>query len=999
MSVEFEEHERERLLSSLDEFDVTEEMIGAGGYGTVYKGRIRSTGQPVAMKKVGGRDPEQSYQALLMEFKLMCSVSHPAIQYVIGLYHPDDWTKTVLVTPFYKNGSVTKFIRENPDNASRTTKACIALGVCAAMAKLHKAEISHRDLKAENVLLNDNLWPVVIDFGVSRRFTPDILMSTEVGSLRYMAPELLEGADGYDNSIDVYSFGLFLYELFTGTIPFREVRTIGELRQQKSSYSLVIPRTVPKLFAALICMCNRPAAERPTFKKLLRKILKGYRKLNVNQSIFEMYNNVLCTKELQFTKFRIPKQIVQLQRPDEETEDKCPILFDELKSILEREGDRHVIIVMVIGGFEVGKSTYLRTLTGNAAFYPGNGETSQTQGLLLDGPYHVSDLIDRIPDDDLKEKCSRIHIPSDPSIYFLDCQGIGDEKYEREQKLLLERVTAIFASVSSICINVCKFADSYEAMKANIVTMRRGQLIGSASRRFSELLFLVRDYSDDFNMRIADYSPEDYDEILEDFRNDWIREHGGAASHYLRESVHIAPLGNPKSDLQSYTTTVWESLHKILTLMAGAVTRPPTALVFAVDFLSKVLYSINFDWWIKFFNEQPSDPSVSDGCRRCCACCSFLVQYIHELLYESGASIEPKDVHERITEMMFIVVHVVLPYFLGADEITGRDFLQYCVEISKDTETYMKLQKDWWLKISKEWRNCRKARWAVVGIVMALEVPIMCIPGGLGVAAVWAYGICANIGWWSTIKVERNRIESVKNDNITMLFPPIWRRSMTAPSWFHTSVTDTSKIVKPLSKRLLLAFYEQPNKDSRLLVQSLIGVQLPETLEAGKSHCFTSLNVSELLRRQVRDTKELKILPSMPEKIDFIYLGHISAEEQARLSHVLGASTVWVTSQLVEREDLIQLQLPPDLQANLRVFVLSDGFFDDAPVIMRQPFIAELNRITARYRELNSTGSRSFYLPICAPDYDFESSGPRTNVAIRYCCRYVLGEQLEDTGK
>ena len=980
-AMDFTEAECQRLLPSLDAFKVIEERIGKRGCGVVDKAVIIATGQTVAMKRMIVAERE-FYESLVREFKLMCSVSHPALDYAVGLYHPDDWTQTVLVTPFYENGSLRNLLQAGSEQLKNTGKAVIVLGIVAGMAALQEAGIAHRDLKPDNILIDDKLRPIITDFGVSRRYTPETPMSTEIGTCVYMAPEVMEGDAGYDNSVDVYSFGMLLYELFTGATPFDQRLPLISLLEQKKLYNqLDIPRKVPKLFANIIRKCNRPPGERPTFEQIYIDLLVGYHSLSVNLAEIDAYKNVLREQMLYCCKFSIPKQLVKISPPEtmgDHTSDS--ILLDELRSVLEREGDRHVVLIMVIGNFETGKSTYLRTLTGNAAFYPGKGTFSQTQGVLLDGPYRVSELIDRIPDDDyygeLREQCSQINIPSDPSIYFLDCQGTGDEAYEQYQKHVLEIAYAIFASVSTICINVCKCADQMTVMKSNIMTMRRGQLMGGWNHNLSQLLFLVRDYDASIDVRISEYSPDDYEEVLRDFTSEWLSEHGDATDHYIRENVHLAPLGNIRTNSQNYATTVWESLHKILKLIGGASCVPASKVMDVILYLSSQMFDPRFSELIKEVDALPAlDTSMSTALRHYCGCCMFLSRFVASTIDDSEAAKQASEVLEKIEMIFNTLVQIVLPYLLGTDDVPGKDFLQYCVQIGKDTESYMKSNKNWWKKISTELRIGRRIGWKCSATVFVIS-------GGLGLAV-------GAISLWSFFGIERNRIESIRKDSITILFPQIWKRNMIAN---RATIMETSKIVKPLSKRLLIAAYEQQNRSSRLLVQSLIGVELPEELETGKSYYFKSLKVCELLKRPSRDTKDVKVLPSMPKSIDFIYLGHVSDEELKRLSQVLGDSTIWVTSQLVQGEDPIQLQVPPDPQARFQAFMLSDSFFGDSAVT-RETFVAEANRITAKYRESNSTGGHSFYLPISASNYDFESSGPRTDMSIRYCCRYILGEQ------
>ncbi len=89
---------------------------------------------------------------------------------------------------------------------------------------LHKNNIAHRDIKPENFLIKepDNLETIkLIDFGLSKDFGPEAIMTTPMGSLYYVAPEVFEGQ--YDAKCDMWSLGVLLYALLSGKVPFNGI--------------------------------------------------------------------------------------------------------------------------------------------------------------------------------------------------------------------------------------------------------------------------------------------------------------------------------------------------------------------------------------------------------------------------------------------------------------------------------------------------------------------------------------------------------------------------------------------------------------------------------------------------------------------------------------------------------------------------------------------------------------------------------------------------------
>lgn len=206
----------DRLLNDLDDFEIDDTVINRGGYGIIYSGSIKSTKQKIAAKKSIKNDP-LSVKSIIQEYSMLVQCNHPLIQMPIGLYISENSDECVLITPFYERGSLSNFIQsQNGHKLDETQIFIIAIGIAAAMKYLHKIDISHRDIKPNNILINDFNYPILIDFGLSRNNIEQ--MTTEAGTLIYTAPEVF--SNSYDKSIDVYSYGLIINEMYTGCPPF-----------------------------------------------------------------------------------------------------------------------------------------------------------------------------------------------------------------------------------------------------------------------------------------------------------------------------------------------------------------------------------------------------------------------------------------------------------------------------------------------------------------------------------------------------------------------------------------------------------------------------------------------------------------------------------------------------------------------------------------------------------------------------------------------------------
>jgi serine/threonine protein kinase len=167
------------------------------------------------------------------------------------------------------NGSLFKFLRERPTELSPTQRTIIALDVAAGMAYMHEQKVIHRDLKSVNILLDDQKRARICDFGLSRVLTFEP-MSGVVGTAQWMAPEVFRSDPVYATPVDVYSFGVLMWELLTSRVPFDGYNR-AELPTLVVNQGLrpEIPGGTPRELAHLIqrCWAANPV-DRPTFQQI-----------------------------------------------------------------------------------------------------------------------------------------------------------------------------------------------------------------------------------------------------------------------------------------------------------------------------------------------------------------------------------------------------------------------------------------------------------------------------------------------------------------------------------------------------------------------------------------------------------------------------------------------------------------------------------------------------------------------------------------------------------
>ncbi|XP_030514544.2 rust resistance kinase Lr10-like isoform X2 [Rhodamnia argentea] len=191
--------------------------LGEGGYGSVYKGTLRS-GNEVAIKIL--KQSKADGQDFISEVATIGRIHHVNIVQLVGFC--SEGLKQALVYDLMSNGSLDKHIFTDESDKFLDYRKIyeIALGVARGIEYLHRGcdmQILHFDIKPHNILLDQHFTPKVSDFGLVRLYPTDhsiVSLTAARGTLGYMAPELFyKNIGGVSYKADVYSFGMLLMEM------------------------------------------------------------------------------------------------------------------------------------------------------------------------------------------------------------------------------------------------------------------------------------------------------------------------------------------------------------------------------------------------------------------------------------------------------------------------------------------------------------------------------------------------------------------------------------------------------------------------------------------------------------------------------------------------------------------------------------------------------------------------------------------------------------------
>lgn len=220
------------FIVDLEDYTIIKKL-GEGQYGTVYLVIEKETQKEFAAKVskvecINASDQKEFFKELTA-FSMIESAATLSLKGFNMTNFKKEHFPTI-ITPYMSKGSLDKLL-ENNSNLPLSNKFIILLGIAEGMKYLHSKSIIHHDLKCANVLLDDDLYPHIGDFGeskISELKLSMIHMQTFKGSPAYMAPEVIMDEE-YNYKADVYSYSIIFYEVFSGKSPYTGYRSIYRL--------------------------------------------------------------------------------------------------------------------------------------------------------------------------------------------------------------------------------------------------------------------------------------------------------------------------------------------------------------------------------------------------------------------------------------------------------------------------------------------------------------------------------------------------------------------------------------------------------------------------------------------------------------------------------------------------------------------------------------------------------------------------------------------------
>ncbi|KAL4345965.1 hypothetical protein AHAS_Ahas11G0331100 [Arachis hypogaea] len=271
-----------QVIKNCDLEELTE--LGSGTFGTVYHGKWRGT--DVAIKRITDRcfagkpsEQERMRADFWNEAIKLADLHHPNVVAFYGVVLDGPGGSVATVTEYMVNGSLRTALLKNGRNLDKRKRLLIAMDVAFGMEYLHGKNIVHFDLKSDNLLVNlrDPHRPIckVGDLGLSKVKRQTLISGGVRGTLPWMAPELLNGSSSLvSEKVDVFSFGIVMWELLTGEEPYADLHygaIIGGI--VSNTLRPPVPESCDSKWRLLMetCWSSEPS-ERPSFTEIANEL-------------------------------------------------------------------------------------------------------------------------------------------------------------------------------------------------------------------------------------------------------------------------------------------------------------------------------------------------------------------------------------------------------------------------------------------------------------------------------------------------------------------------------------------------------------------------------------------------------------------------------------------------------------------------------------------------------------------------------------------------------
>src|SRR5262245_12158368 len=231
-------------------------LVGEGGMGRVYKARDRELDKIIALKTIRTQEDADAVSRFKQELILARKITH---KNVVRIYDLGEAEGVKFFTMEFIEGDSLKALIRRRGKIPPAEAIALSSPVLGALHEAHEAGGVHRDLKPQNIMVDQQGVPHLMDFGIARSVDTEGLTATGaiLGTPDYMSPEQVRGEKA-GRASDIFSFGVILYEMLTGDIPYRAETPISKIMMrlsQKPRAPHELTGGIPRFLEAVVLKC------------------------------------------------------------------------------------------------------------------------------------------------------------------------------------------------------------------------------------------------------------------------------------------------------------------------------------------------------------------------------------------------------------------------------------------------------------------------------------------------------------------------------------------------------------------------------------------------------------------------------------------------------------------------------------------------------------------------------------------------------------------------
>jgi serine/threonine-protein kinase len=237
------------------------EKLGEGGMGVVYKAEDTRLQRTVALKFLASASlAEPARRRFLQEARAAARIQHPNICPIFEIGEQDG--RLFFAMAFVEGSTITQLVQSGP--LPLETALEIAIGIANGLDEAHRQGVVHRDIKSSNIVVDRNGHPSILDFGIALNRDAERVTQTggAIGTPAYMSPEQAQGQP-VDHRTDLWSLGVVLFEMLTGSLPFRRDSQFSVLHAIVREESPAVSALRPELPADLDAFLNKALTKDP----------------------------------------------------------------------------------------------------------------------------------------------------------------------------------------------------------------------------------------------------------------------------------------------------------------------------------------------------------------------------------------------------------------------------------------------------------------------------------------------------------------------------------------------------------------------------------------------------------------------------------------------------------------------------------------------------------------------------------------------------------------